>query len=52
MLHRSHQTIKAAVTGGTRHFWAPGYFSTTSGNITDDVILQYLGEHETTGVSR
>jgi Transposase IS200 like len=23
-----------------RHFWARGYFSTTSGNITDDVILQ------------
>ena len=22
-----------------RHFWARGYFSTTSGNITDDVIL-------------
>ena len=21
------------------HFWARGYFSTTSGNITDDVIL-------------
>ena len=29
-----------------------GYFSTTSGNITDDVILQYLQEHEPTGVSR
>ena len=26
-------------------FWALGYFSTTSGNITDDVILQYLQEH-------
>jgi putative transposase len=25
-----------------RHFWARGYFSTTSGNITDAVILQYL----------
>ena len=23
-----------------RHFWARGYFSTTSGNITDNVILQ------------
>jgi cyd operon protein YbgT len=28
------------------HFWARGYFSTTSGNITDDVILQYLQKHE------
>ena len=35
-----------------RHFWARGYFCTTSGNITDDVILQYLREHEPTGVSR
>jgi putative transposase len=36
------------------HFWARGYFSTTSGNITDDVILQYLEEHigKPTGVSR
>jgi putative transposase len=35
-----------------RHFWARGYFSTTSGNITDDVRLQYRQEHEPTGVSR
>ena len=36
------------------HFWARGYFSTTSGNITDDVILQYLENHTTepTDVSR
>ena len=25
-----------------QRFWARGYFSTTSGNVTDDVILQYL----------
>ena len=35
-----------------RHFWGRGYFSTTSGNITDDVILQYLREHEPTGAGR
>lgn len=35
-----------------RHVWARGYFSTTSGNITDDVIRQYFQEHEPTGVSR
>ena len=35
-----------------RHFWARGYFSTTSGNITDDVRLQYRQEHEPPGVSR
>ncbi|MCP4602782.1 MAG: IS200/IS605 family transposase [Proteobacteria bacterium] len=28
-----------------RRFWARGYFCTTSGNITDDAILQYLGQH-------
>ena len=36
-------------------FWARGYFSTTSGNVTDDIILQYLELHskrEPTGVSR
>ena len=26
-------------------FWARGYFCTTSGNITDDIILEYLGKH-------
>ena len=26
-------------------FWARGYFSTTSGNLTDDIILQYLELH-------
>lgn len=38
-----------------RRFWARGYFSTTSGNVTDDVILQYLELHskrDATGVSR
>ena len=33
-------------------FLGSGLLSTTSGNITDDVILQYLQEHEPTGVSR
>ena len=28
-----------------RHFWARGYFCTTSGNITDDVIMSYLENH-------
>jgi putative transposase len=26
-----------------RHFWGRGYFCTTSGNLTDDVTLQYAG---------
>jgi len=28
-----------------RHFWARGYFCTTSGNVTDDIILQYIEQH-------
>ena len=38
-----------------QRFWARGFFSTTSGNVTDAVILQYLELHakrEPTGVSR
>ncbi|AXI55075.1 IS200/IS605 family transposase [Sulfitobacter sp. JL08] len=30
-----------------RRFWARVYFSTTSGNVTDDVIKQYLELHST-----
>ena len=28
-----------------RHFWARGYFSATSGNVTDDVINEYINRH-------
>ena len=28
-----------------RHFWARGYFSATSGNITDEMINQYIDSH-------
>lgn len=28
-----------------QRFWAIGYFSTTSGNITDDVIENYRNQH-------
>jgi putative transposase len=37
-----------------RHFWARGYFCTTSGNVTDEIILQYIEQHadKPTGVSR
>ncbi len=28
-----------------RRFWARGYFSTSSGNVTDDIIMQYLELH-------
>ncbi len=29
-----------------RHFWARGYFSTTSGNVTDEMINEYINNHE------
>ena len=37
-----------------QRFWDRGYFSTTSGAITQDVVLQYLEQHipDPTGVSR
>ncbi len=38
-----------------QRFWARGYFSTTSGNVTDDMILNYLELHsksDATGASR
>jgi putative transposase len=28
-----------------QHFWGRGFFSTTSGNITDDVIMNYINKH-------
>lgn len=36
------------------HFWGRGYFSTTNGLITEDVVLQYLERHieNPTGASR
>ena len=46
----SSRTCASATGGGISGLGAT--FSTTSGNITDDVILQYLQEHEPTGVSR
>jgi putative transposase len=28
-----------------RHFWARGHFSATSGNVTDDIINEYIDRH-------
>jgi len=28
-----------------QRFWQRGYFSTTSGNITDYIIMRYLDKH-------
>ena len=36
-----------------RPFWGRGYFSTTNGAITEDIVLQYLERHTNpTGASR
>ena len=28
-----------------RHFWGRGYFSVTSGNVTDEMIEEYINNH-------
>ena len=28
-----------------RHFWGRGFFSSTSGNVTDDMINAYINQH-------
>ncbi len=28
-----------------RHFWGRGFFSSTSGNVTDDIINDYINHH-------
>jgi putative transposase len=29
-----------------RHFWARGYFAASSGNVTDEMILEYISNQE------
>jgi putative transposase len=42
-LQREFPALKKRYWG--RHFWGRGYFSTTSGAITEDIVLQYLEKH-------
>ena len=42
-IQREFEHIRKRYWG--QRFWARGYFSTTSGNITDDVIMNYLVRH-------
>jgi putative transposase len=51
-LFREFPKLKKRYWG--RHFWGRGYFSTTNGAITEDVVLQYLERHieNPTGISR
>lgn len=31
-----------------RHFWARGYFASSSGNITDEMVMQYIENQDVT----
>jgi putative transposase len=42
---RSSRKIQSEFEHIRKRFWARGYFCTTSGNITDDVIMRYLNQH-------
>lgn len=35
-----------------RHLWARGYFAASSGNVTDEVILQYIATQDIEGRAR
>ncbi len=51
LIQREFPVLKKRYWG--RHFWGRGYFSTTNGAITEDVVLQYLENHiNPTGASR
>ena len=39
-LQREFPELKKKFWG--RHFWGRGYFSTTSGNVTDEMIDEYI----------
>lgn len=42
---RSSRRIQMEFPELRKRYWARGYFSTTSGNVTDDIIMQYLELH-------
>ena len=39
-LLQEHQALRKEFWG--RHLWARGYFAVSSGNVTDDVIAEYI----------
>jgi len=43
-LMRNFRTLNRTFWG--RHLWARGYFVTTSGNVTDDVIAKYIAQQD------
>ena len=52
LVQRQFPLLKKRYWG--KRFWGRGYFSTTNGAITQDVVLQYLEKHikNPTGASR
>ena len=47
---RSSRKIQQEFTGlrkryWGKHFWGRGFYSTTSGNITDEIINEYINNH-------
>jgi putative transposase len=51
LIQREFPVLKKRYWG--QRFWGRGYFSTTNGAITEDVVLQYLENHvDPTGASR
>ena len=52
LIQREFPALKKRYWG--QRFWGRGYFSTTNGAITEEVVLQYLQKHiaDPTGASR
>ena len=42
-IHEEFPILKKKYWG--RHLWGRGYFSSTSGNVTDDMINEYIDKH-------
>lgn len=43
LLQKEYPSLKKRYWG--RHFWATGYGAWSSGNITDDMVTEYLEHH-------
>jgi len=51
LVQKEYPQLKKRYWG--QRFWGRGYFSTTNGAITEDIVLQYLEDHiNPTGESR
>ena len=46
LLLREYSHLNKACWG--RHLWARGFFVASSGDVTDEVIIEYIRTHETT----